>query len=226
MNKMPEEAWELIESMADNSQHFKVRATFATKGVFEVTPSESTILAKSLVDIAAMLKEIKEGQAATPKLLTQQANTSQQLPMNAPNCRRTIPLRHLTTSMKTSNLHPTTDSITHSLKGGVITSRIDGTHLNNHNRPNSANHTHITNHKIDKTQDTNHLILDKPTLHQMFLHPIMKKPSMPINKKVGRCKKLKKGLNPNFFISPSCSINSPINQPPTHNPNLLPQVDA
>ncbi|MED6115554.1 hypothetical protein PIB30_091788, partial [Stylosanthes scabra] len=61
--------------------HFKVRATSATKGVFEVTPSESTILAKSLVDIAAMLKEIKEGQAATPKPLTQHANTSQQVPV-------------------------------------------------------------------------------------------------------------------------------------------------
>ncbi|MED6175662.1 hypothetical protein PIB30_080544 [Stylosanthes scabra] len=78
---MPEEAWELIESMVDNNQHLKVRATSAAKGVFEVTPSKSTILAKSLVYIAAMLKEIKEGQAVTPKLLTQQANTSQQLPV-------------------------------------------------------------------------------------------------------------------------------------------------
>ncbi|MED6176202.1 hypothetical protein PIB30_085805 [Stylosanthes scabra] len=78
---MPEEAWELIESMADNNQHFKVRATSAAKGVFEVNPSESTILAKSLVDIAAMLKEIKEGEAAASKPLTQHANTSQQVPV-------------------------------------------------------------------------------------------------------------------------------------------------
>ncbi|MED6112074.1 hypothetical protein PIB30_058435 [Stylosanthes scabra] len=35
MNKTPKEAWELIESMADNNQHFKVRATSAAKGVFE-----------------------------------------------------------------------------------------------------------------------------------------------------------------------------------------------
>ncbi|MED6224004.1 hypothetical protein PIB30_079601 [Stylosanthes scabra] len=95
MNKTPEEAWELIVSMADNNQHFKVRATSAAKYVFEVTPSELTILAKSLVDIAAMLKEIKEGQVdvdfkilnsvsvyhVTPKLLTHQANTSQQFPV-------------------------------------------------------------------------------------------------------------------------------------------------
>ncbi|MED6113503.1 hypothetical protein PIB30_071416 [Stylosanthes scabra] len=67
--------------MADNNQHFKTRATTVTKGVFEVGPSESTILAKSLVDIAAMLKEIKEGQKVTQKLLTQQTNTSQQLPV-------------------------------------------------------------------------------------------------------------------------------------------------
>ncbi|MED6137582.1 hypothetical protein PIB30_066262 [Stylosanthes scabra] len=78
MNKTPEEAWELIESMTDNNQHFKVRATSAAKGVFEVTPSESTILVKSLVDIAAMLKEIKEGQTTNSKPLTQHANTSQQ----------------------------------------------------------------------------------------------------------------------------------------------------
>ncbi|MED6115982.1 hypothetical protein PIB30_095868 [Stylosanthes scabra] len=62
MNKIPEKAWELIESVADNSQHFKTRATSAAKGVYEVTPSESTILAKSLVDIVALFKEIKEGQ--------------------------------------------------------------------------------------------------------------------------------------------------------------------
>ncbi|MED6114109.1 hypothetical protein PIB30_077145 [Stylosanthes scabra] len=35
MNETLEEAWELIESMADNNQHFKVRATSAAKGVFE-----------------------------------------------------------------------------------------------------------------------------------------------------------------------------------------------
>ncbi|MED6202403.1 hypothetical protein PIB30_105019 [Stylosanthes scabra] len=62
MNKMPEEAWELIESMADNNQHFKVRATSAAKGVFEVTPSKSTILAKSLVDIADKCPQLQEDQ--------------------------------------------------------------------------------------------------------------------------------------------------------------------
>ncbi|MED6149099.1 hypothetical protein PIB30_059238 [Stylosanthes scabra] len=60
MNKMLEEVWELIETVADSNQHFKTRAT--NKGVYEVAPSESTILAKSLVNIASMLKEIKEGQ--------------------------------------------------------------------------------------------------------------------------------------------------------------------
>ncbi|MED6188462.1 hypothetical protein PIB30_086154 [Stylosanthes scabra] len=81
IDKTPKEAWELIESMANNNQHFKVRATSTAKGVFKVTPSETTVLAKSLVDIAAMLKEIKEGQQVTPKLLTRQANHSQQLPV-------------------------------------------------------------------------------------------------------------------------------------------------
>ncbi|MED6200175.1 hypothetical protein PIB30_082555 [Stylosanthes scabra] len=66
------------ESVADNNQHFKTRATSAAKGVYEVTPSESTILAKYLIDIAALLKEIKEGQQVTPKLLTQHTSTPQQ----------------------------------------------------------------------------------------------------------------------------------------------------
>ncbi|MED6201479.1 hypothetical protein PIB30_095498, partial [Stylosanthes scabra] len=81
MNKTPEEAWELIKSVADNNQHFKTRPTSAAKGVYEVTPSESTILVKSLVDIAALLKEIKEGQQVTPKLLTQHTSTHQQQPV-------------------------------------------------------------------------------------------------------------------------------------------------
>ncbi|MED6140163.1 hypothetical protein PIB30_090474 [Stylosanthes scabra] len=178
MNKTLEEAWESIESMANNYQHFKVRATSAAKGVFEVTPSESTILAKSLVYIAAMLKEIKEGQAANSKPLIQHANTSQQVPMSAPNCKKIKPLPRPTTFMTINNLHPTTDNITHNLKHGVITNKTDGIHLNNHNQTSSANHTHITNHKTHKTKDTNHLILDKPTLHQMFLYPIMKKLSL------------------------------------------------
>ncbi|MED6140181.1 hypothetical protein PIB30_090691 [Stylosanthes scabra] len=62
MNKNPEEAWELIEFVADNNQHFKTRATTSAKGVFEVATLESTTLTESLDDIAAMLKEIKEGQ--------------------------------------------------------------------------------------------------------------------------------------------------------------------
>ncbi|MED6163200.1 hypothetical protein PIB30_077689 [Stylosanthes scabra] len=33
MNKIPDEAWELIESVADNSEHFKTRAATSTKGV-------------------------------------------------------------------------------------------------------------------------------------------------------------------------------------------------
>ncbi|MED6128776.1 hypothetical protein PIB30_101230 [Stylosanthes scabra] len=60
MNKTPEEAWELIETVVDAKQHFNPRAT--SKGVYEVSPSNSTVLAKSLVDIASMLKEIREGQ--------------------------------------------------------------------------------------------------------------------------------------------------------------------
>ncbi|MED6225429.1 hypothetical protein PIB30_093659 [Stylosanthes scabra] len=79
MNKTPEEAWELIETVADANQHFNRRAT--SKGVYEVAPSDSTVLAKSLVDIVAMLKEIKKGQQVTPTLLKQQPDDSQQKPV-------------------------------------------------------------------------------------------------------------------------------------------------
>ncbi|MED6181646.1 hypothetical protein PIB30_021239 [Stylosanthes scabra] len=60
MNKTPEEAWEMIETVADANQHFSSRAR--SKGIYEIAPSKSIVLAKSLVDITAMLKEIKEGQ--------------------------------------------------------------------------------------------------------------------------------------------------------------------
>ncbi|MED6165513.1 hypothetical protein PIB30_100237, partial [Stylosanthes scabra] len=73
------ETWELIGTVADANQHFNRRAT--SKGVYEVAPSDSTVLAKSLVDIVAMLKEIKEGQQVTPTLLKRQPDDWQQKPV-------------------------------------------------------------------------------------------------------------------------------------------------
>ncbi|MED6188105.1 hypothetical protein PIB30_082837 [Stylosanthes scabra] len=66
----------LIETMADNNQHFKTRVATANKQLFEIAPSESIVLAKSLMYIAAMIKEIKDGQQAAPKLLKHQPSTS------------------------------------------------------------------------------------------------------------------------------------------------------
>ncbi|MED6186275.1 hypothetical protein PIB30_065227 [Stylosanthes scabra] len=79
MNKTLEEAWELIETVADANQHFNRRAT--SKGIHEFAPADSTVLAKSLVDIVAMLKEIKEGKQVTLTLLKQQPDDSQQKPI-------------------------------------------------------------------------------------------------------------------------------------------------
>ncbi|MED6185026.1 hypothetical protein PIB30_053062 [Stylosanthes scabra] len=79
MNKTPDEAWELIESVADNNQYFKTRAMTTARGVYEITPSESNVLVKSLTDIASVLKELKEGQKAGPKILIQPSHNSQQL---------------------------------------------------------------------------------------------------------------------------------------------------
>ncbi|MED6133514.1 hypothetical protein PIB30_028942 [Stylosanthes scabra] len=75
MNKTLEEAWELIETVADANQHFKTRAT--TKGVYEVAPFKSTVLAKSLVDITSILKEIKDGLQPTLTLLKYQPDAPQ-----------------------------------------------------------------------------------------------------------------------------------------------------
>ncbi|MED6226163.1 hypothetical protein PIB30_100748, partial [Stylosanthes scabra] len=47
--KTPEEARELIENIADASQHFRTRANASSsKGVFGVTPNESPDLAKAM----------------------------------------------------------------------------------------------------------------------------------------------------------------------------------
>ncbi|MED6107821.1 hypothetical protein PIB30_017903 [Stylosanthes scabra] len=74
MNKTQEEAWEMIETVVYTNQHFSTRAK--SRSVYEVAPSKSTLLAKSLVDIATMLKEIKEGQQVTLTLLKRQADTT------------------------------------------------------------------------------------------------------------------------------------------------------
>ncbi|MED6196641.1 hypothetical protein PIB30_049332 [Stylosanthes scabra] len=76
MNKTPEEAWELIESVTDNHQCLKTRDTSSGRGVYEIAPSETTVLANSLTDIASMLREMKENQQVTPKLLTQPSQSS------------------------------------------------------------------------------------------------------------------------------------------------------
>ncbi|MED6136738.1 hypothetical protein PIB30_058581 [Stylosanthes scabra] len=44
--------------------------------MYEIAPSETTVLAKSLADIASMLREMKESQQTTPKLLTQPSQSS------------------------------------------------------------------------------------------------------------------------------------------------------
>ncbi|MED6137537.1 hypothetical protein PIB30_065840 [Stylosanthes scabra] len=58
MNKTPEEACEMIETVADANRHFSTRAK--SRGVHEVAPSESTMLAKTLAELVAIAKEIKE----------------------------------------------------------------------------------------------------------------------------------------------------------------------
>ncbi|MED6185513.1 hypothetical protein PIB30_057849 [Stylosanthes scabra] len=141
MNKTLEEAWELIKIVADANQQFKTRAT--TKGVYEVTPSESTVLAKSLVDIASMLKEIKEGQQPTPTILKHQPNTTQQ-----------TPARHC--GICSCNSHHT-----HECQGWQGNQPTRGNPVNNNSRTKIDSHTLTANHRTSKIRDTDHHIFIK-----------------------------------------------------------------
>ncbi|MED6196714.1 hypothetical protein PIB30_049895 [Stylosanthes scabra] len=44
--------------------------------MYEIAPSDTTVLAKSLADKTSMLREMKESQQATPKLLTHSSQSS------------------------------------------------------------------------------------------------------------------------------------------------------
>ncbi|MDV3200583.1 MAG: hypothetical protein Q8875_03035 [Pigeon pea little leaf phytoplasma] len=74
MNKTPEEAWEMVETVVDANQHFSTRAK--NRGVLEVITSESDMLAKTLAEVVAMVKEIKEGQQAYTTNLKQNSNNA------------------------------------------------------------------------------------------------------------------------------------------------------
>ncbi|MED6140535.1 hypothetical protein PIB30_094177 [Stylosanthes scabra] len=64
----------MIKIVTNANQHFDSRAK--SRGVHEVAPSESTMLAKTLEELVAMVKEIKEGQQAYTATLKQNPNTS------------------------------------------------------------------------------------------------------------------------------------------------------
>ncbi|MED6223486.1 hypothetical protein PIB30_074425 [Stylosanthes scabra] len=171
MNKKPEEAWELIETVADANQHFNRRAT--NKGVYEVAPSDSTVLAKSLVDIAAMLKEIKEGQQVTLTLLKRQPDDSRQKPVkycgicscNSHHTDECSQLQEDNTVASTHNFydaakfHPTTGNII--LKEDAMVNLLLGSHLSSHKlslgsliptvSPRTAKISDISLHIIDST---------------------------------------------------------------------------
>ncbi|MED6138673.1 hypothetical protein PIB30_076638 [Stylosanthes scabra] len=156
--------------MAYNNQHFKARATSVAKGIYEVTPSESTVLAKSLVDIAAMLKEIKEGQQAIPKILTQQSHNPPQMLVrhcsicscsshyteNAHSSKRITSLHLPTIIMKAKLSHHQTINTTNKHKDGETINKAVGIPTNHLN---TANLTTTIHHKTPKDQDTNlHII--------------------------------------------------------------------
>ncbi|MED6172587.1 hypothetical protein PIB30_051469 [Stylosanthes scabra] len=100
MNKTPEEAWELIEIVADANQHFKTRAT--TNGVYEPNNSQKTQL-----DIAKFVP-------ATPIIQ-----------MNACNCKKIILSHRLITFPTPHHCQRTTNST--ALKGGKAINQTSGT---------------------------------------------------------------------------------------------------
>ncbi|MED6219187.1 hypothetical protein PIB30_033602 [Stylosanthes scabra] len=72
MNKTPEEAWKMIETVAISTLALEKKR----RGTHEVAPFESTMLAKTLAEMVAMVKEIKEGQQAYTATLKQSPDTS------------------------------------------------------------------------------------------------------------------------------------------------------
>ncbi|MED6161347.1 hypothetical protein PIB30_059875 [Stylosanthes scabra] len=122
--------------------------------------------------------------------------------------------------MKTNNRHPITDNIILYLKGGVITNKIGGIHLNNHNKPNSANHTHTANHKTHKTQDINHLMLEKLIHHQMPLHPTMRETQKRFESQLSHITDLLHKFTNQPTIDPQSqpSTSSPLPSQPLPNP--------
>ncbi|MED6182578.1 hypothetical protein PIB30_029827 [Stylosanthes scabra] len=151
MNKTPEEAWELIESVADNHQCFNTIATSSVRGMYEIAPSDITMLAKYLADITTHHHH---------KLHPSIAEFVRVIPitrMNVPNCKKIMSLHPPTTTMmdphKTANTN-------HNPKGGVTINKGVGILTNNLN---TANPTTTIHHKIPKTQDTNIHIVDNPS---------------------------------------------------------------
>ncbi|MED6143459.1 hypothetical protein PIB30_006411 [Stylosanthes scabra] len=63
-----------IETVSDANQHLGTRAK--SRGIHEVTTSESDMLAKTLAEVVAMVKEIKDGQQAYAANLKQNSNNS------------------------------------------------------------------------------------------------------------------------------------------------------
>ncbi|MED6210938.1 hypothetical protein PIB30_068874 [Stylosanthes scabra] len=189
-----EEAWELTESVPDNHQCFKTRATSSTRGVYEIAPSDATVLAKSLADIASMLREMKESQQATPKLLTQPSQSSP--PPQAPpkHCGICSCNSHYTDECpqlqediviaSSDNYYdgpPQTANTNHNPKGGMTINKGVGIPTNNLNTANPT--TKTIHHKIPKTQDTNLHIVGNHTHPTITPNPLMKKPSDLVNKK-------------------------------------------
>ncbi|MED6160818.1 hypothetical protein PIB30_054861 [Stylosanthes scabra] len=151
MNKTPEEAWELIESVADNHICFKTRANWSTRAHHNH---------KFHPNIAGFVRVIR---------ITL---------MNAQNCKKTMSLHPLTTTMvdphKTANTN-------NNLKGGVTINKGVGTPTNNLNTANPI--TTTIHHKTPKIQDTNLHIVDNHTHQTTIPNPLMKKPFDLVNKR-------------------------------------------
>ncbi|MED6209353.1 hypothetical protein PIB30_053803 [Stylosanthes scabra] len=170
MNKTPEEAWELIESIADNHQCFKTRTASSVRGMYEIAPSDTTVLAKSLADITThhhhkLHPSIAEFVCVIP--ITR---------MNAHNCKKIMSSHLLITTMMDPHK---TANINRKPKGGVTINKGVGIPTNNLN---TANPTTTIHHKIPKTKDTNLHIVDNP-------NSLMKKPSASANDAldIGKC---------------------------------------
>ncbi|MED6116117.1 hypothetical protein PIB30_097073 [Stylosanthes scabra] len=154
-------------------------------------------LHQSLVNIASMLKEIKEGQQSSPTLLKRQPDTSQQKPAkhcgicscNSHYTNECPQLQEDNTIASTHNFFEATTIPPYNKQyytQGWCNNQPTRWNPLSSSKLSLVNLTHTANHKTFKIQDTNLHITVNHTLQRILLRLVMMKPSVPSKGKIKR----------------------------------------